>query len=225
MKKYETKQFDLQGEEWRDLIRFPQTKGIYWISNLGRYKSLYRGKYYYSLGSKQRKGYRCVELRVNGVKIASPLIHDLVADSFIRLIDYNKEECHHKNHFTWCNRLQNLQILDQQTHTELHLPERVKKAIKCNTGRIVSQQTKRKLSEATKKFFETHDSPKKGKKMSQQSRRKMSESHKGLKQSTQTILKRSNAMKGKIVSQQTKKKMSENSKRRSRVNGKFVKQQ
>ena len=96
MKKYDTEQFDLPNEEWRDLVHYPQTKGIYFISNLGRYKRIYKnGMTYYSLGCNMGRNYKRLDLRINGIRVGRPQIHDLVAEAFIRPFDHNIEVVHH----------------------------------------------------------------------------------------------------------------------------------
>lgn len=78
-------------------------------------------------------------------------------------------------------------------------------ASEINKGKLVSDETKRKLRESHK-----------GKSLSEHHRRMISESHKGKKQSEETIRKRSKALKGrygywtgKHLSEETRKKMSE----------------
>ena len=115
-----TEQYDLQGEQWRDLVSYPSTKGVYWISNLGRYKSLYKGKrYYYSLGCSSSRGYRRIDLRINGNKIGRPSIHDLVAEAFIRPMKKG-EIVHHRSGDKSDNHVQNLKIMKRGKHTEDH---------------------------------------------------------------------------------------------------------
>ena len=180
-----TEQYDLPNEEWRDLVSFPQTKGIYFISNLGRYKRIYKsGKVYYSWGAKA-DGYRNVCLCINHQRIAVPYIHDLVVEAFKRPLK-DGEITHHRSGIRDQNNVQNLQIKFNGEHVSGH-----------NKGKVTSQQTKQKLSAA-----------KKGKKrapFSQQWKRNMSESHKGKhihsQQNKEKIKKRKDPVTGKFMKQ------------------------
>lgn len=92
-------------------------------------------------------------------------IHQLVAQTFIRDYDTQKEQTHHKNHIRSDCRLQNLQILSIPQHYE---------------DELRAQRLSQKLI---------------GRKRSQQVRKRISQGHKGLKQSPQTIKKRINTIK------------------------------
>lgn len=126
-----TEQFDLEGEEWRDLVSYPQTKGIYYISNKGRYKRVLKsGKLHYSLGGKCGKGYLSIDLQIDGKKLGHPLIHDLVAEAFIRPLKQD-EVTHHRNQVKTQNNVENLKIVLRDEHTSQH-----KVGNKYNVGRV-----------------------------------------------------------------------------------------
>lgn len=145
--KFKTEQYDLQGEEFRDLVNYPQIKGIYQISNYGRCKTFFKSKPYYSLGGRVGEGYLGVQIYFNGKIIARPRIHDLVVDAFIRVFDREIEECHHLNHIKTDNRLANLQIIDKHTHRAED--EQTKRRIGLKSkGRRHTEETKQKLREA-----------------------------------------------------------------------------
>ena len=74
-----------------------------------------------------------------------------------------------------------------------------------HVGKVLSEDTKRKLSEANK----GRQSPNKGKTSSEDTKRKLSEAKKGRKQSEETKRKISEAHKGKIESEETRRKISE----------------
>ena len=185
MKKYDTQQFDLPNEEWRDFVRYPQTRGVYYISNLGRYKRRFKKRFNYSQGASQIHGYKYVCISIEGENIANPKIHDLIAEAFIRPIDFDKEECHHINHIRSDNRLQNLQILTKEEHR----------------GDPI---TSKKKSNALK----GHQGWNEGKKHSEETKQKMREAKLGKKQSEETKRKRSNSLKGHIVTEETRQKIS-----------------
>lgn len=159
MRQFNTEQNDLPNEQWRDLVSFPQTKNIYWISNLGRYKRLYKnGKLFYSFGT-TADGYKALSICLNGKVINRVYIHDLVAEAFIRPFNYKTEICHHISGLKDCNEISNLCIVERSKHTQQH-----------KKGKRLSQQHKKKLSESKRGI-------KRGP-MSQQQKRKLSEAHK-----------------------------------------------
>ena len=103
-------------------------------------------------------------------------------------IGYKKDyDIHHLDHNKMNNSLSNLVYLTHSEHAKIHA-----------NGRILSEETKRKLSEAQK--GENH--PLYGKHHSEETKKKMSEAHKGEK----------NVMYGKHLSSEAKKKLSEISK-------------
>ena len=98
-------------------------------------------------------------------------------------------------------------FLTHKEHTALHMK-----------GKTLSEETKRKLSEARKGKKRSEEAKKKisesmkGKLFSEEAKRNMSEAHKGKKLSEETKRKMSEAMKGKKLapfSEETKRKMSE----------------
>ena len=170
-----TEQFDLPNEQWRDLVSYPQTKGIYWISSLGRYKRLRsNGRMYYSLGT-QSGAYKSVSLCVNGEIIDSPRIHVLVAQAFIRPIEKD-EVVHHRSEIKTQNNWENLKIMTGSEHSIFH-----------NKRKVHSQQSRQKVSQKLKGIERSQEwrikqsKAKTGKKASEQTKRKQSEAHKGIK--------------------------------------------
>lgn len=138
--KTNTEQYDLPNEEWRDLVRYPKTKNIIWISNFGRVKRRHKKSFYYSIGTKDSSdGYRKFKIHIFGLKIGNPCIHDLVAESFIRLFDHKKEIVHHLSEKKDQNNLQNLQIMSRAEHMKIH-----------KKGVPRPQSTKQKISQSNK---------------------------------------------------------------------------
>ena len=142
-KRSETEQFDLPNEEWRDIFGYPQAKGFYWISNLGRQKRLFRGRYYYTKGGWDGE-YRAVTLCVNGWK-KTRKIHDLVFEAFYRKLQPN-EICHHINEIKDCNIVTNLVAYDLSRHASEHASNRSVETRKkmSNSAKIRVQRMNRK---------------------------------------------------------------------------------
>ena len=76
-------------------------------------------------------------------------------------------------------------------------------------GRCLSEEHKKKLSEAKKGKYAGEKNPMYGKKHSEEVRNKISRAHKGKKMSTETRKRMSESRKGHLVSEETRKKMSE----------------
>lgn len=133
-----TEQYDLPGEEFKWIEGW---QNVYAISNLGRYKSFKRNKPYYSFGIKTPQGYMKLKIYEHGKLIAQPLMHDLVAEAFIRKFDKNTELVHHKSKIKTQNNVQNLKIETYKEHGSHH-----------NKGKVWSQQSKNKLSNSRKEL-------------------------------------------------------------------------
>ena len=127
-------------------------------------------------------------------KAHTRLVNRLVLETYDPIENAHLYHAHHENRIRDDNRLKNLEW-------EL-IPEHMREH-----ARNVSEETRRKLSEANK-----------GKVLSEETRRKLSEAHKGKLVSEETRRKRSEANKGnqwnvgKVRSEETKKKMGESKK-------------
>lgn len=139
-------------EIWKDIKGY---EGLYQVSNMGRVKSLNRFIYKSNGTIQPFKGKICamcpdnnyikVSLSKNG-KYALKLVHRLVAEAFIPNPE-NKPEIDHINTDRKDNRVENLRWC---THKEnVNNPLTISK-YKANTGRIVSNETREKLSLALK---------------------------------------------------------------------------
>lgn len=144
----------MEEEIWKDIQGF---EGEYQISNLGRIK---RTTVTISNGALSN-GYYIVNLWKDGKMAKVKLMHDLVAQTFIKKLD-SKEIVHHINQNKLDNRLQNLSILSSKEHTAIHKKGRIQKPQSIAKGKatrakhgsyIISQQTKIKMSEARKKAW------------------------------------------------------------------------
>ena len=172
MKVFNTVQYDLQGEQWRDLVGFPQTKDVYWISNKGRIKRVHKNRMHYSIGYKTPLKYRVVDLIVKGKTIEKGAkMHRLVFEAFYRKL-FSNEIVHHLSHVKDQNQSTNLVGWDESRHISFHNNERQ------NPGPR-PEDVKRRISNALK-----------GIKRSQQTKKKMSLKQIGKKLSPQTIAKR-----------------------------------
>ena len=76
-------------------------------------------------------------------------------------------------------------------------------------GRCLSEEHKKKLSEAKKGKYAGEKNPMYGKKHSEEVRNKISRAHKGKKMSAETRKRMSESRKGHLVSEETRKKLSE----------------
>lgn len=190
--KYE-KPFDqsiaLDGEEWKPIKGFEDR---YMISNRGRVWSYHKNALMSaSVGS---AGYPHLSLREGGKKRYVD-VHRLVAEYFIpnplglRYINHKDENKQNNNveNLEWCTQQYN------STYNNVHLrPERLAKLRAVNLGRVPSEETRRKISEAHKgkpmseKARRRMSEVRIGKKLSDEHRKHIAESHLGHKASTET---------------------------------------
>ena len=140
-----------------------------------------------------KKGYMNVGL-YKDKKQHTTRVNRLVLETYRPIENAHLYHAHHENRIRDDNRLENLEWELIPEHLSEH-------------ARNVSEETRRKLSEANK-----------GKVLSEETRRKLSEAHKGKLVSEETRRKRSEANKGnqwnvgKVRSEETKKKMGESKK-------------
>ena len=100
-------------EIWKDIKDF---EGIYQISNMGRLKSLKRGRGRILSQTNSKGGYFSVVLAY-GSKKRSTRIHRLVYEAFVGNIPKgHKLHVHHINHNKQDNRLENLKLVTTKEH-------------------------------------------------------------------------------------------------------------
>ena len=164
--KYNTEQFNLPNEEWKDVQTW---EGIYQCSNFGRIKRFFSFKNgtikeRFHLGYvKPDDGHLQFVLQDNGRKQLWE-VHRLIFETFYRRLLPN-EEVHHLNQIKDCNKKTNLVAWDKKRHRQFHMEGNT-----FNIGKHLSQEHKKKISES-----------KKGKKrapFSQEWKRHLSESRK-----------------------------------------------
>lgn len=107
---------DLDGELWREV---ENTDGNYYISNMGRIKSL---KGYVAIElkpTKTKQGYYRVDIVQDGMRFTK-FIHRLVASAFLDMPTRIDMELHHKDHNKINNRVENLEWLTPTEHRKKH---------------------------------------------------------------------------------------------------------
>ena len=169
-------------EEWRPIKDY---EGLYEVSNMGRVKSLKRCD---ALGRKKEEkilsgrcnkyGYLRVNLYKNGIR-KDFFIHRLVAEVFIPNPE-NKPDVDHINTIRTDNRDKNLRWVTPKENRNNELTK--KHNSESQKGKIVSEETRKKLSESHK----GENSSMYGKQHTEETKKKISESKKGKKMSEET---------------------------------------
>jgi len=130
------------------------------------------GYVYYKIGGRHRRENR------------------LIMETYRPIENDHLYHAHHENRVRDDNRLENLKWELKAEHISKH-----------HRGKVVSEETRRKISESGK-----------GRVLSEETRRKLSEAQKGRVQSEETKRKLSEANKGKVLTEEHKKKLSESNK-------------
>ena len=150
-----------------------------------------------------KKGYMNVGL-MKDKKQYYKRINRLVLETYDPIENDHLYHAHHNNEIKTDNRLENLEWELIADHIREHKKGQVvsdetrRKMSEAQKGKVASEETRRKLSEA-----------KKGRVHSEEARRKMSESHKGKLLSEDHKRKMSESLKGRVHSEETRRKLSE----------------
>ena len=149
----------------------------------------------------------------------------LILETYRPIENAHLYHAHHENRVRDDNRLENLEwklIKDHLSEHKRNVSEETRRKLsEANRGKVFSEETKRKLSESQKGRVFSEETrrrmseAKKGKNhkpFSEETRRKLSEAKKGKKRkpfSEETRRKLSEANKGKVLTEETKRKLSE----------------
>ena len=165
-------------EIWKDVVGY---EGYYQVSNLGRVRSLDR----IASNGRKIKGkilstkvntppyYPRVSLSVNG-KMKLVQVHRLVAQAFVYNPDpEHKTQVGHKDESRTNNRADNLEWVTPKENTNMPLHrERVSKA---NEGKVLSAETKSKISLSQKGKYKGEKNPFYNKHHTNETKKKMSD--------------------------------------------------
>lgn len=165
-------------EIWKDVVGY---KGYYQVSNLGRVRSLDR----IASNGRKIKGkilstkvntppyYPRVSLSVNG-KMKLVQVHRLVAQAFVYNPDpEHKTQVGHKDESRTNNRADNLEWVTPKENSNMPLHrERVSKA---NEGKVLSAETKSKISLSQKGKYKGEKNPFYNKHHTNETKKKMSD--------------------------------------------------
>lgn len=117
---------DLEGEEWREI---EDTNGLYFISSLGRCKSLFGYESIILTPFYNQNGYARVDIHY-GSQRETQLIHSLVAAAFLGSPKNLKQQIHHKSFQINDNSAANLEYLSPIEHAKKHAERRAKENAK-----------------------------------------------------------------------------------------------
>ena len=107
---------NLQNEEWKEI---EGTRGIYYVSNLGRVKSYHAYESIILRTNRNKGGYDRVDINIDGIR-QTKLVHLLVAYAFLPMPEKPFMEIHHKDLNKNNNNMNNLQWLSKLDHIKLH---------------------------------------------------------------------------------------------------------
>jgi hypothetical protein len=150
-----------------------------------------------------KKGYWVVSLRKNK-KSYYRGVHRLILQTYNPIENDHLYHAHHIDEVRHHNHIGNLRWELIEDHLREHKKGKVlseetrRKLSESHKGKVLSEETRRKMSESRK-----------GKVLTEETRRRMSESLKGLRHTEEARRKISESLKGKVLSEETKKKMSE----------------
>ena len=165
-------------EIWKDVVGY---EGYYQVSNLGRVRSLDR----ITSNGRKIKGkilstkvntppyYPRVSLSVNG-KMKLVQVHRLVAQAFVYNPDpEHKTQVGHKDESRTNNRADNLEWVTPKENS--NMPLHCKRVSKANEGKVLSTETKSKISSSLKGKYEGEKNPFYNKDHTNEAKKKMSD--------------------------------------------------
>lgn len=137
-------------ENWLPIAGY---EGLYEVSDLGRVRSLVRRNNRWKPGvlkpRKDRRGYLHVRLYKDG-KVKDMSVHRLVAEAFIPN-PLNLETVNHKDENKQNNAGSNLEWMSVADN--INYGTRNRRIAEARKGRTFSEETKRKMSEAKRKYW------------------------------------------------------------------------
>ena len=165
-------------EIWKDVVGY---EGYYQVSNLGRVRSLDR----IAFNGRKIKGkilstkvntppyYPRVSLSVNG-KMKLVQVHRLVAQAFVYNPDpEHKTQVGHKDESRTNNRADNLEWVTPKENS--NMPLHRKRVSKANKGKVLSAETKSKISLSQKGKYKGEKNPFYNKHHTNETKKKMSD--------------------------------------------------
>ena len=165
-------------EIWKDVVGY---EGYYQVSNLGRVRSLDR----IASNGRKIKGkilstkvntppyYPRVSLSVNG-KMKLVQVHRLVAQAFVYNPDpEHKTQVGHKDESRTNNRADNLEWVTPKENS--NMPLHCKRVSKANEGKVLSAETKSKISLSQKGKYKGEKNPFYNKHHTNETKKKMSD--------------------------------------------------
>ena len=162
-------------EIWKSIKNY---EGLYEVSNLGRVKSLNynkTGKEQILKPAKVKNGYLLVGL-CNNKKVKTYHVHRLVAQTFIPNPN-DLPQVNHKDEDKENNCIDNLEWCSAEYN--MNYGTRNKRIGKANKNKTISEETRKKISNANNGKHCGKNNAMYGKHHSEESKRKMSEAHKG----------------------------------------------
>lgn len=107
---------DLIDEEWKEI---EDTNGLYFVSNMGRIKSLQHYEAIILKPTITKYGYERLDIVQEGQR-SSKFVHCLVAAAFLEKPDSTEMQIHHINFIKSDNAAANLQYLTPIKHAKIH---------------------------------------------------------------------------------------------------------
>jgi hypothetical protein len=157
------------------------------------------------------------------------LLHRLIYENHYNICLFDNIDIHHKDKNVLNNNIDNLEALSHSEHTKRHqtgkhLSEETKRKLsKAHKGKTISEETVKKMVESRKEYYKNHPRIRSGKNSwwygkhhTDETKKKIGEMNTGKKLSEETKRKISESHKGKTISEETRVKLSESLKGKSK---------